>query len=466
VTPRGVREGGSARLLLNTHPGRWSAVQPRGSREASHGHALRRRRHQHRRRRGRAAVAQDAGCARRLGDGERQRSARATRGRCTAAEHAGGGTRQPPARAHRHAENCGALGTPALHQTHTCSDACEACLMLQGRHLPRPVARVRLPQRQHSPSSPTHSVSVHRARRLRWRRFPTHPYPLLHFLYAGALSRRTRPQRNPSRRLLWLTLLGCVCAQSYSLQRSIRCLNRILFDAHEVAAGDRVVLKPDDARAVHIRQVLSGGDPAALTKVCVHPTYHPNSHPRRAGGASEAAAVATVAERLRLEEEMAAVATRVQSDTPRLQSDESSRTLRLDLRSARAGVSRREGRALSAGLCVVPAWALPVPVSEWGLNRQISELSSAQSRTKPACFPSAWACAGWFQTMRVGVVNGAKGHARVLRPHGTRLELELQCDWSVERGGGQAEEGPAIDLLLAAPRPKRLKALLPVIAQV
>jgi hypothetical protein len=465
VTPRGVREGGSARLLLNTR------TLGGGARSSPADHAKRRTGTRC------DGVVTSTGAAvvgqpwRRTRDA-RDASATASGSARPAPPEAGALRRSTLAAArasHRREliatpdENCGAL---ALHQTHTCSDACEACLMLQGRHLPRPVARVRLPQRQHSPSSPTHSVSVHRARRLRWRRFPTHPYPLLHFLYAGALSRRTRPQRNPSRRLLWLTLLGCVCAQSYSLQRSIRCLNRILFDAHEVAAGDRVVLKPDDARAVHIRQVLSGGDPAALTKVCVHPTYHPNSHPRRAGGASEAAAVATVAERLRLEEEMAAVATRVQSDTPRLQSDESSRTLRLDLRSARAGVSRREGRALSAGLCVVPAWALPVPVSEWGLNRQISELSSAQSRTKPACFPSAWACAGWFQTMRVGVVNGAKGHARVLRPHGTRLELELQCDWSVERGGGQAEEGPAIDLLLAAPRPKRLKALLPVIAQV
>ena len=103
------RERGRVRTTVaqHTHPGRWSAVQPRGSREASHGHALRRRRHQHRRRRGRAAVAQDAGCARRLGDGERQRSARATRGRCTAAEHAGGGTRQPPARGHRHLRTAG-----------------------------------------------------------------------------------------------------------------------------------------------------------------------------------------------------------------------------------------------------------------------------------------------------------------------------------------------------------------------
>jgi len=85
---------------------------------------------------------------------------------------------------------------------------------------------------------------------------------------------------------------------------------------------------------------------------------------------------------------------------------------------------------------------------------------------------------GCDQTMRVGVVDGAKGHARVVRPDDDTLQktktLELQCEFE-RRGGGEGvssggvedtASGPVIDLLLAAPRPKRLKALLPVIAQV
>jgi hypothetical protein len=78
--------------------------------------------------------------------------------------------------------------------------------------------------------------------------------------------------------------------------------------------------------------------------------------------------------------------------------------------------------------------------------------------------------------MRVGVVDGAKGYARVVRPDNERKQdatLELQCEFE-QRGDEQVSSGrveytasgPVIDLLLAAPRPKRLKALIPVIAQV
>lgn len=78
--------------------------------------------------------------------------------------------------------------------------------------------------------------------------------------------------------------------------------------------------------------------------------------------------------------------------------------------------------------------------------------------------------------MRVGVVDGAKGHARVVRPDDKQKQgatLELQCEFEqrgvvgVSSGGVEdTANAPVIDLLLAAPRPKRLKALLPVIAQV
>lgn len=60
----------------------------------------------------------------------------------------------------------------------------------------------------------------------------------------------------------------------------MRSLNRILFDAHEVSAGDRVVLPASDARAVHIRQVLlqqGGGAPTELSKVRTCHTHPPLS---------------------------------------------------------------------------------------------------------------------------------------------------------------------------------------------
>ena len=66
----------------------------------------------------------------------------------------------------------------------------------------------------------------------------------------------------------------------------MRSLNRILFDANEVSAGDRVVLRESDHRAVHIRQVLQqgGGEPADLSKVRTCMYMHPPSTLCCAGG--------------------------------------------------------------------------------------------------------------------------------------------------------------------------------------
>jgi hypothetical protein len=66
-------------------------------------------------------------------------------------------------------------------------------------------------------------------------------------------------------------------AQSYL---HVRSLNRILFEAHEVSAGDRVVLPNSDARAVHIRQVLlqqGGAEPTERFKVCTCESHPPLS---------------------------------------------------------------------------------------------------------------------------------------------------------------------------------------------
>jgi len=73
------------------------------------------------------------------------------------------------------------------------------------------------------------------------------------------------------------------------------------------------------------------------------------------------------------------------------------------------------------------------------------------------------------KAVRIGVVGGAKGRARIVNavPIGLLKDTApviLQCELD-ELEACSSDKEPGIDLLLAAPRPKRTKQLLPVISQ-